>query len=86
MQLPPMNIGVESGYGPAVIEAGIVRPALWILLPMQSTVPPGSRKSRKDGVVPSGFGDFWSSFAGLPNKHSTVSLLTGLHHERLYFG
>ena len=32
MQAPPMNIGVENGYGQLVVELGIVGLFLWILL------------------------------------------------------
>jgi len=32
MHAPPMNVGVENGYGQLVIELGIVGLLLWILL------------------------------------------------------
>jgi hypothetical protein len=37
MHVPPMNVGVENGYGQLVIELGIVGLLLWILLAYKIT-------------------------------------------------
>jgi hypothetical protein len=64
MQAPPMNIGVENGYGQLVIELGIVGLLLWILLAYAITRSAWQAAKNLKGTVwfPIGFAIFWYIF------------------------
>jgi hypothetical protein len=64
MNVPPMGIGVENGYGVLVIEMGIVGLALWII--MSSAIVFSAwkvvRKLKGSPWFPLGFMIFWYAF------------------------
>jgi hypothetical protein len=64
MHAPPMNVGVESGYGQLVIELGIVGLLLWILLAYAITRSAWRATKNLKGTVwfPIGFAIFWYAF------------------------
>src|SRR5882762_7426040 len=64
MHAPPMNVGVESGYGQLVIELGIVGLLLWILLAYAITRSAWRAAKNLKGTVwfPIGFAIFWFVF------------------------
>jgi len=64
MHAPPMNIGVENGYGQLVIELGIVGLLLWILLAYAITRTAWRAAKNLKGTVwfPIGFAIFWYTF------------------------
>src|SRR6266480_7225835 len=64
MHAPPMNIGVENGYGQLVIELGIVGLLLWILLTYKITHSAWQAAKNLKGTVwfPIGFAIFWYAF------------------------
>ncbi len=64
MHAPPMNVGVESGYGQLVIELGIVGLLLWILLAYAITRSAWRAAKNLKGTVwfPIGFAIFWFIF------------------------
>jgi hypothetical protein len=64
MHAPPMNIGVENGYGQLVVELGIVGLLLWILLACSITRSAWRAAKNLKGTVwfPIGFGIFWYVF------------------------
>src|SRR5882672_4248200 len=64
MHAPPMNVGVESGYGQLVIELGIVGLLLWILLAYAITRSAWRAAKNLKGTVwfPIGFAILWYAF------------------------
>lgn len=64
MHAPPMNVGVESGYGQLVIELGIVGLLLWILLAYAITRSAWQAAKNLKGTVwfPIGFAIFFYTF------------------------
>src|SRR6266480_6764094 len=64
MHVPPMNVGVENGYGQLVIELGIVGLLLWILLAYKITRSAWRAAKKLKGTVwfPIGFAIFWYVF------------------------
>ncbi len=64
MHAPPMNIGVENGYGQLVIELGIVGLLLWILLAYKITHSAWQAAKNLKGTMwfPIGFAIFWYAF------------------------
>jgi hypothetical protein len=64
MQVPPMGIGVENGYGVLVIEMGIVGLALWIIMSsaIVFTAWKVVRKLKESPWFPLGFMIFWYAF------------------------
>jgi hypothetical protein len=64
MHAPPMNVGVESGYGQLVIELGIVGLLLWILFAYAITRSAWQAAKKLKGTVwfPIGFAIFWYIF------------------------
>jgi len=64
MHVPPMNVGVENGYGQLVIELGIVGLLLWILLAYKITRSAWQAAKNLKGTVwfPIGFAIFWYAF------------------------
>ena len=64
MHAPPMNIGVENGYGQLLIELGIVGLLLWILLAYAITRSAWRAAKNLKGTVwfPIGFAIFWYAF------------------------
>jgi hypothetical protein len=64
MHAPPMNIGVENGYGQLVIELGIVGLILWILLAYAITRSAWRAAKKLKGTVwfPIGFTIFLYAF------------------------
>ena len=64
MHVPPMNVGVESGYGQLVIELGIVGLLLWIFLAYKITHSAWQAAKNLKGTVwfPIGFAIFWYAF------------------------
>jgi len=64
MHAPPMNIGVENGYGQLVIELGIVGLVLWILLAYAITRSAWRAAKNLKGTVwfPIGFAIFFYAF------------------------
>jgi len=64
MHAPPMNIGVENGYGQLVIELGIVGLLLWILLACAITRSAWRAAKNLKGTVwfPIGFAIFLYAF------------------------
>jgi len=64
MHAPPMNVGVESGYGQLVIELGIVGLLLWILLAYAITRSAWRAAKNLKGTVwfPIGFAIFFYAF------------------------
>src|SRR5467141_1245344 len=64
MRSPPMNVGVENGYGQLVIELGIVGLLLWILLAYTITRSAWRATKNLKGTVwfPIGFAIFWYAF------------------------
>ena len=64
MHAPPMNVGVENGYGQLVIELGIVGLLLWILLAYAITRSAWRATKNLKGTVwfPIGFAIFWYAF------------------------
>ena len=64
MHAPPMNIGVENGYGQLIIELGIVGLLLWILLAYAITRTAWRAAKNLKGTVwfPIGFAIFWYTF------------------------
>jgi hypothetical protein len=64
MHAPPMNVGVENGYGQLVIELGIVGLLLWILLAYAITRAAWQAAKNVKGTVwfPIGFAIFWYAF------------------------
>src|SRR6266550_3506091 len=64
MHAPPMNIGVENGYGQLVIELGMVGLLLWILLAYAITRSAWRAVKNLKGKVwfPIGFAIFWYAF------------------------
>src|SRR5436853_4772092 len=64
MHAPPMNVGVESGYGQLVIELGIVGLLLWILLAYAITRSAWRAAKNLKGTVwfPIGFAIFLYAF------------------------
>jgi hypothetical protein len=64
MHAPPMNIGVENGYGQLVIELGIVGLLLWIVLACAITRSAWRAAKNLKGTVwfPMGFAIFFYAF------------------------
>jgi hypothetical protein len=64
MHAPPMNVGVENGYGQLVIELGIVGLLLWILLAYAITRSTWRATKNLKGTVwfPIGLAIFWYAF------------------------
>jgi hypothetical protein len=64
MHAPPMNIGVENGYGQLLIELGIVGLLLWILVAYAITRSAWQAAKNLKGTVwfPIGFAIFWYTF------------------------
>src|SRR6266699_614926 len=64
MRVPPMNVGVENGYGQLVIELGIVGLLLWILLAYKITRSVWQAARNLKGTVwfPIGFAIFLYAF------------------------
>jgi hypothetical protein len=64
MKVPPMNIGVENGYGQLMIELGIVGLFLWILLAYAITLSAWRATKNLKGTVwfPIGFAIFLYAF------------------------
>src|SRR6266446_5265020 len=64
MHVPPMNVGVENGYGQLVIELGIVGLLLWILLAYAITRSAWRAAKNLKGTVwfPIGFVIFFYAF------------------------
>ncbi len=64
MHVPPMNVGVESGYGQLVIELGVIGLFLWILLAYKITHSAWQAAKNLKGTVwfPIGFAIFWYAF------------------------
>jgi hypothetical protein len=64
MHAPPMNVGVENGYGQLVIELGIVGLLLWILLAYAITRSAWRAAKNLKGTVwfPLGFAIFLYAF------------------------
>ena len=64
MQVPPMGIGVENGYGALIVELGIVGLALWILLSFAIVFTAWKvvRKLKGSPWFPLGFMIFWYAF------------------------
>jgi len=64
MHAPPMNVGVENGYGQLVIELGIVGLLLWILLAYAITRSAWRAAKNLKGTVwfPIGFAIFFYAF------------------------
>jgi hypothetical protein len=64
MHAPPMNVGVENGYGQLVIELGIVGLLLWILLAYKITHSAWQAARNLKGTVwfPIGFAVFFYAF------------------------
>jgi hypothetical protein len=64
MHAPPMNVGVESGYGQLVIELGIVGLLLWILLASAITVSAwrAVRKLKGTAWFPLACAIYWYAF------------------------
>jgi hypothetical protein len=64
MHAPPMNVGVENGYGQLVIELGIVGLLLWILMAYVITRSAWQAAKNLRGTVwfPIGFAIFWYTF------------------------
>jgi hypothetical protein len=61
---PPMNVGVENGYGQLVVELGIVGLLLWILMAYAITHSAWQATKNLKGTVwfPVGFAIFWYTF------------------------
>jgi len=64
MHAPPMNVGVESGYGQLVVELGIVGLLLWILLASAITFSAWRAVKELKGTLwfPLAFAIFWYAF------------------------
>jgi len=64
MHAPPMNVGVENGYGQLVIELGIIGLLLWILLAYAITRSAWRAAKNLKGTVwfPIGFAIFFYTF------------------------
>jgi len=64
MHAPPMNIGVENGYGQLIIELGIIGLLLWILLACAITRSAWRAAKSLKGTVwfPIGFAIFLYAF------------------------
>ena len=64
LHAPPMNAGVENGYGQLLTETGIVGLLLWILLAFRITFCAWRAAKRLKGTpwFPLGFGIFWYVF------------------------
>ena len=64
MHAPPMNVGVENGYGQLLIELGIVGLLLWILVAYVITRSAWQAAKNLKGTVwfPIGFAIFWYTF------------------------
>src|SRR6267154_633469 len=64
MHAPPMNVGVENGYGQLLIELGIVGLLLWILLAYAITRSAWRAAKNLKGTAwfPIGFAIFWYTF------------------------
>jgi hypothetical protein len=64
MHAPPMNVGVENGYGQLVIELGIVGLLLWILLASAITLSAwrAVKKLKRTVWFPLAFAIFWYVF------------------------
>jgi O-antigen ligase len=64
MHAPPMNVGVESGYGQLVVELGIVGLLLWILLTSAITISAWRAVKMLKGTVwfPLAFAICWYAF------------------------
>lgn len=64
MHAPPMNIGVESGYGEIILEIGIVGLVLWIVLSFSITLSTWRivKKLRGSPLFPIAFIIFWYVF------------------------
>jgi len=64
MHAPPMNVGVESGYGQLVIELGIIGLLLWILLAYAITRSAwrAAKKLKGTAWFPIGFAIFFYAF------------------------
>ena len=64
MHVPPMNVGVENGYGQLVIELGIVGLLLWVLLAYAITRSAWRATKNLKGTVwfPIGFAIFFYAF------------------------
>jgi len=64
MHAPPMNVGVENGYGQLVIELGIVGLLLWILVAYAITRSAWQAARNLKGTVwfSNRVCDFWYTF------------------------
>jgi len=64
MHVPPMNIGVENGYGSMVIEMGIVGLALWLSMSFAVAFACWRivRRLKGSPFFPIGFVIFWFAF------------------------
>jgi hypothetical protein len=63
MRVPPMGIGVESGYGTLVVELGIVGLILWFIMSFAVVIAGWRvvRRLRGTALFPIGFVIFWYS-------------------------
>jgi hypothetical protein len=63
MRVPPMGIGVESGFGTLVVELGIVGLILWIIMSFAIVITGWRvvRRLRGTALFPVGFVIFWYS-------------------------
>jgi hypothetical protein len=64
MQVPPMGVGVENGYGALVVEMGIAGLALWLIMSFAIifTAWKQVRKLKGSPWFPLGFMIFWYAF------------------------
>lgn len=64
MKAPPMNVGVENGYGEILLELGIVGLALWVVLSLSISFSAWRvmNKLRGSPLFPLAFVIFWYTF------------------------
>jgi hypothetical protein len=64
MHAPPMNIGVESGYGQLIVEMGVPGLLLWLLLSVSVSISAWKVVVKLKGTpwFPIGFVIFWYAF------------------------
>ena len=64
MQVPPMGVGVENGYGGLVVEMGIVGLALWLIMSFAVVFTAWKEVHKLKGTpwFPLGFMIFWYAF------------------------
>ena len=76
MQVPPMGVGVENGYGGLIVEMGIVGLALWLIMSLAIvfTAWKEVRKLKGTPWFPLGFMIFWYAFVLLfPMMYASLS-------------